>query len=138
MKREFDLAIVGAGFGGSLMAMIAHQLGLSVVLLEQGRHPRMVIGESRNFPDLAKIWHDEVVSPIFAALSGVIARAQTRGEVGDGDAKLYAFTIVGPLFAATLFRDVFSRASDDMPDLARLAEQHARCLLHGLTKLKPI
>ena len=46
MKREFDLAIVGAGFGGSLMAMIAHQLGLSVILLEQGRHPRMVIGES--------------------------------------------------------------------------------------------
>ena len=46
MKREFDLAIVGAGFGGSLMAMIAHQLGLSVILLEQGRHPRMAIGES--------------------------------------------------------------------------------------------
>ena len=46
LKREFDLAVVGAGFGGSLMAMIAHQLGLSVVLLEQGRHPRMVIGES--------------------------------------------------------------------------------------------
>jgi tetracycline 7-halogenase / FADH2 O2-dependent halogenase len=46
LRREFDLAIVGAGFGGSLMAMIAHQLGLSVVLLEQGRHPRVVIGES--------------------------------------------------------------------------------------------
>ncbi len=46
LKPEFDLAIVGAGFGGSLMAMIAHQLGLAVVLLEQGRHPRMVIGES--------------------------------------------------------------------------------------------
>jgi FADH2 O2-dependent halogenase len=46
LKREVDLAIVGAGFGGSLMAMIAHRLGLSVVLLEQGRHPRVVIGES--------------------------------------------------------------------------------------------
>jgi FADH2 O2-dependent halogenase len=46
LKREHDLAIVGAGFGGSLMAMIAHQLGLSVILLEQGKHPRMVIGES--------------------------------------------------------------------------------------------
>jgi tetracycline 7-halogenase / FADH2 O2-dependent halogenase len=42
----FDLAIVGAGFGGSLMAMVTHRLGLSVVLLEQGRHPRMAIGES--------------------------------------------------------------------------------------------
>lgn len=38
--------IVGAGFGGSLMAMVAHRLGMSVVLLEQGRHPRMAIGES--------------------------------------------------------------------------------------------
>jgi FADH2 O2-dependent halogenase len=46
LKREVDLAVVGAGFGGSLMAMIGHQLGLSVVLLEKGRHPRMVIGES--------------------------------------------------------------------------------------------
>ena len=46
LKREVDLVIVGAGFGGSLMAMIAHQLGLSVVLLEQGSHPRVVIGES--------------------------------------------------------------------------------------------
>ncbi len=46
LTRKFDLAIVGAGFGGSLMAMIAHQLGLSVVLLERGRHPRMAIGES--------------------------------------------------------------------------------------------
>jgi tetracycline 7-halogenase / FADH2 O2-dependent halogenase len=46
LTRKFDLAVIGAGFGGSLMAMIAHQLGLSVVLLEQGRHPRVTIGES--------------------------------------------------------------------------------------------
>jgi FADH2 O2-dependent halogenase len=43
---QVDLVIVGAGFGGSLMAMIARRIGLSVVLLEQGRHPRMTIGES--------------------------------------------------------------------------------------------
>jgi tetracycline 7-halogenase / FADH2 O2-dependent halogenase len=46
LKREVDLVVVGAGFGGSLMAMIAHRLGLSVVLLEKGSHPRVVIGES--------------------------------------------------------------------------------------------
>jgi FADH2 O2-dependent halogenase len=43
---QVDLVIVGAGFGGSLMAMIGRRLGLSVVLLEQGKHPRMAIGES--------------------------------------------------------------------------------------------
>jgi FADH2 O2-dependent halogenase len=43
---QVDLVIVGSGFGGSVMAMVARRLGLSVVLLEQGRHPRMAIGES--------------------------------------------------------------------------------------------
>ncbi len=46
MKKDFDLAVVGSGFGGSLLAMIARRLGRSVVLLERGRHPRFAIGES--------------------------------------------------------------------------------------------
>jgi AcrR family transcriptional regulator len=98
---------------------------------------RMVIGESRNFPDLAKIWHDEVVSPVIGTLSRVITRAQASGEVAEGDSRLYAFSVMGPLLMATLFRDVFSQASDDLPDPARLAEQHSRCLLHGLLTARP-
>jgi FADH2 O2-dependent halogenase len=43
---RYDLAIVGSGFSGSLLAMIARRLGLSVVMIEKGKHPRIVIGES--------------------------------------------------------------------------------------------
>jgi FADH2 O2-dependent halogenase len=43
---DADLAIVGSGFGGSILAMIARRLGRRVVLLERGRHPRFAIGES--------------------------------------------------------------------------------------------
>jgi FADH2 O2-dependent halogenase len=46
MSTDFDLAVVGSGFAGSLLAMIGKRLGLSVVLLERGRHPRFAIGES--------------------------------------------------------------------------------------------
>lgn len=46
MKTDFDVAIVGSGFGGSLLAMIARRLGRSVALIERGRHPRFAIGES--------------------------------------------------------------------------------------------
>jgi hypothetical protein len=56
------------------------------------RVARMVIGESRNFPDLARIWHDEVVSPVIDTVSRVIARAQARGEVRAGDPRLHAFS----------------------------------------------
>src|SRR5688500_3603724 len=43
---DCDLAIVGSGFGGSLLAMIATRLGQRVILLERGSHPRFAIGES--------------------------------------------------------------------------------------------
>ncbi len=46
MKTDFDIAIIGSGFGGSLLAMIARRLDRSVVLLERGKHPRFAIGES--------------------------------------------------------------------------------------------
>ncbi len=45
-KLHFQIAIVGSGFAGSLLAMITRRLGLSTVLIERGRHPRFVIGES--------------------------------------------------------------------------------------------
>lgn len=46
MTERFDIAVVGSGFAGSLLAMIAQQLGHRVVLLERHQHPRMTIGES--------------------------------------------------------------------------------------------
>ena len=46
MKSDFDIAVVGSGFAGSLTSMILRRLGHSVVMLERGKHPRFVIGES--------------------------------------------------------------------------------------------
>jgi FADH2 O2-dependent halogenase len=43
---DYDVAIVGSGFAGSLLAMILRRQGRSVILLEKGRHPRFAIGES--------------------------------------------------------------------------------------------
>ncbi len=34
-----DVAIIGAGFSGSLLALMLHQVGRKVVLLERGQHP---------------------------------------------------------------------------------------------------
>ena len=46
IPQHFQIAIIGSGFGGSLLAMIARRIGFSVALLERGKHPRFVIGES--------------------------------------------------------------------------------------------
>lgn len=41
-----DVAVLGGGFGGSLMTLLLDRIGLSVALVEQGSHPRFAIGES--------------------------------------------------------------------------------------------
>ena len=46
MSADYDIAVVGSGFAGSLLAMIARRIGRSVLLLERGKHPRFAIGES--------------------------------------------------------------------------------------------
>src|SRR5580658_7325123 len=61
-------------------ALLARAAGL----LSDGRAisiVRMVLAESRNFPDLARIWREDVVEQVLSLVARLIARAQARGEV---------------------------------------------------------
>ena len=46
MNHDSDLAVIGSGFAGSLVSLVARRLGRSVTLVERGSHPRFAIGES--------------------------------------------------------------------------------------------
>ncbi len=45
-KHEFDVAILGNGLSGSLLATILGKQGASVVLIDGEQHPRFAVGES--------------------------------------------------------------------------------------------
>ena len=93
---------------------------------------KMVVGESRNFPELAKVWHDEVVSRVIGAIAELIARAQERGEVRAGDPRLHAFTLMGPMLMGILYRETLEPVGGAPLDIAALARQHADTVLAGL------
>lgn len=46
IRERADVAVLGAGFAGSVLAMVLRRLGRSVVLVERGSHPRFAVGES--------------------------------------------------------------------------------------------
>ena len=46
MSQRFDVAIIGSGFSGSILARILAARGRRVALLDAARHPRFAIGES--------------------------------------------------------------------------------------------
>jgi AcrR family transcriptional regulator len=97
-----------------------------------GAVAKMVVGEARNFPEVARIWHDRLIAPALTALTALIGAAQARGEVRPGDPKLYAAQLIGPLMLGVLFRETFVPVGAEPFDLSALAAQHVDTLLRGM------
>jgi AcrR family transcriptional regulator len=103
-----------------------------VTKLPIGAVAKMVIGESRNFPELARVWHDNVILKGVGILGRVIAEAQARGEVRPGDPRSHAFSIMGPMLLGVLWRETFTPVGGAELDLPAIARQHAETVLDGL------
>ncbi|MGH7194038.1 MAG: NAD(P)/FAD-dependent oxidoreductase, partial [Candidatus Saccharimonadales bacterium] len=67
---EADVAILGAGFGGTLTALLVQQLGLKPLIVERGAHPRFALGESATpladlvLGDLARRYNLPRIAPL--------------------------------------------------------------------------
>jgi FADH2 O2-dependent halogenase len=93
MKQHFQILVIGSGFGGSLMAMISRQLGFATALIERGRHPRYVIGESST--PLANLLLEEVADefglPLVRPLSKWGTWQQHMPQLGCGIKRGFTF-----------------------------------------------
>lgn len=133
-----NLAAVAAFIGQSelpferLIRLVFDRMAEVVTQGRLGAVVKMVIGESRNFPELAKVWHEDVVSRMVDALGGAVSAAQARGEVRPGDPRLYVFSLAGPLLMGVLWREVFAPIGAEPVDLKALLAQHADVALKGM------
>lgn len=118
------LADLLRGVTGHIAAVVAHT-PLGGVL-------KMVVGEARNFPEIARVWHDELVSQAIGAMTTAIARAQARGEVKPGDPRIYALQLTAPLLVAVLWRETFVPVGAEPFDLHAVMGQHIDTLLCGM------
>lgn len=93
---------------------------------------KMVIGEARNFPELARVWHDDLVSQALGAVALAIEAAQGRGEVKPGDPRTYALQLMSPLLVGVIWRETFVPVGAEPFDLPDLMRQHLDTLLSGM------
>jgi AcrR family transcriptional regulator len=93
---------------------------------------KVVIGESRNFPELARVWHDTLVAKALGAVAGLIARAQARGEVKAGDPRVFALGLISPILMGVIWRETFVPIGAPPFDLEALAVQHVDTALRGM------
>jgi AcrR family transcriptional regulator len=93
---------------------------------------KMVIGEARNFPELARIWHDDLVVHALDAVAAAIAAAQARGEIRAGDPRNYALQLIAPMLAGVIWRETFVPVGAPSWDLPALMTQHVETMLCGM------
>ena len=115
-----------------LVRTVLPRLAETVSRLPVGAVLKMVIGESRNFPELARVWHDTVIQKAIGLLSGVIEQAQAHGEVRPGNPRVHAFSLIGPVLLGVIWRETFTPIGAAEVDLPAIARQHADTVLDGL------
>lgn len=115
-----------------VLRMLLERFAMLATTVPIGAVAKMVVGESRNFPELAKVWHDDVILKAVGLIAGMIERAQAKGEVRPGDPRAHAFSIMGPMLIGVLWRETFTPIGGAALDLPAIARQHAETVLGGL------
>lgn len=118
-------------FSDLVRSLVGHVVGV-VQATSIGGVVKMVIGEARNFPELARVWHDDLVSQALGALAAAVEAAQTRGEVKPGDPRAYALQLISPLLVGVIWRETFVPIGAAPFDLSALMRQHLDTVLTGM------
>jgi AcrR family transcriptional regulator len=115
-----------------LLRLFAGRVAEVIETLPIGGVVKMVIGEARNFPELARVYHDALVAQAIGALADAVSAAKARGEVKAGDARAYALQCIAPLLVGVIWRETFVPVGAQPFDLPALVRQHVETVLCGL------
>lgn len=93
---------------------------------------KLVIAESRNLPELARIWHENLINPALGLASRLIEAGQREGTVRTGDARYFAMGLMGPVLLGALWRETFEPIGAEPVQIDRLIVQHVETCLKGM------
>lgn len=95
---------------------------------------KLMIGEARNFPEIAAFYQQEVIRPAHDLVRRILQRGMARGEFRAMDLDYAVYSLVAPMvFLIMMKHSLGACAPDDYPlDPKRYVDQHAEILLRGL------
>jgi AcrR family transcriptional regulator len=97
---------------------------------------KLVISESRAFPEIGRFYLKEVIGRGFPLLEGLIKRGIAQGEFRAVDPGMTVRSIIGPMLLAVLWRTVFEPIGAEKLNVKALARHHAGLMLRALANDK--
>ena len=99
--------------------------------------PKIIIGESGNFPELARFWREEVIEKATDMLSGIIAKAIARGEIRDLPVEHIAKLAVAPVLMCLVWHTTFEKTDDRVFNYTEYLATHCDVFFKGLAPQGP-
>ena len=93
---------------------------------------KLVIAESRAFPEIGHFYLKEVIGRGLPLLEGLITRGIAQGEFRKVDPAMTVRSLMGALLLAGLWRTVFEPIGAAKLDVRAMARHHADLMLHAL------
>ena len=134
LSRLADLARGHEGPVAPLLAAMLRNLGHFIATSDKVVLPKMVIAEAGNFPDLARIYREEVVERGLALFGNLLRTGMERGEFREIPVQHAVRLCIAPLLLAAIWRTTFARLDPVPYDYEGLIEAHVTTLLRGLAR----
>jgi AcrR family transcriptional regulator len=134
-KRVSDMAAMIRDYRGPVAPLLREMLlrfGHFVSTSDLVVLPKMVIAEAGNFPDLARIYREEVVERGLTLFGGLLQSAMERGEFRKVPVQHAVRLCFAPLLLAAMWRTTFAPLDREPYDYAGLMEAHVTTLIRGL------
>jgi AcrR family transcriptional regulator len=132
-KRLDVLVKTLTGSSSDLLRALLSQVYMNVVRNEKVRSiVRMLIAESGRFPQLADIYHQEVIVPGMNAVRQALARGIGAEEFRQTDALEFPQILVAPALLAMVWQLLF--AARHPLDLEKYMKAHLEFVLNSLQK----
>lgn len=93
---------------------------------------KLVISESRAFPEIGRFYLKEVIGRGIPLMEGLIVRGIAQGEFRTVDPRLTVRSMIAPMLLAVIWRTVFEPIGAEKLDVQALARHHADLMLHAL------
>ncbi len=134
LLRLADLARGHEGPFSPLLAAMLRNLGHFIATSDKVVLPKMVIAEAGNFPDLARIYREEVIERGLALFGGLLEAGMARGEFREMPVPHAVRLCIAPLVLAAIWRTTFARFDAEPYDYEGFIEAHVATLLNGLAR----
>lgn len=98
--------------------------------------PRVIIGEGALFPELARFYHEHVISRGLGLVERIIQHGIARDEFACADPVQASRTVVGGVLIAAIWKTTFEPIGAAPIDPPNMAQAHADTVLNGLLMRK--